>query len=94
MVHYVGIVFTDAQILGSVILAPPPMGGRGCEFCFLGFFCFGGFVLFFLSLTVIPVLPFQRTRNSLVLKKVNAVILHNVIDGHLGAAADDTFVSL
>lgn len=60
-------------------------------------FVFWGFVLvffFFLSLTVIPVLPFQRTRNSLVLKKVNAVILHNVIDGHLGAAADDTFVSL
>lgn len=46
-----------------------------------------------LSLTRIPVLLFQRTRNSLVLKEVNAVILHVIITGH-SAMADDTFFSL
>lgn len=49
---------------------------------------------FFLSVLRIPVLPFQRTRNSLVLKKVNAVILYDAISGHVGAAADDPFLSL
>ena len=39
-------------------------------------------------------LLFQRTRNSLILKEINAVILHLIINGHLGATADDTFLSL
>ena len=46
-----------------------------------------------LCLTRIPVLLFQRTGNSLILKEINAVILHVIISGHL-SMADDTFFSL
>lgn len=63
MVHCVGTVFADAQILRPGILAPSfPLRGRGCE------------LFSRLSLARIPVLLFQRTRNSWMLKEVNAVI--------------------
>lgn len=39
-------------------------------------------------------LLFQRARKSLILKEVKTVILGHVINGHLGAVADDTFLSL